>query len=160
MNTPPFTPPLRPRRHSNFAPLPCIRQPDLGRSNHSRGARREFHVGSGPLRPLYELFDMVTSIWSFLRRAWRHSPKPGPAWQIFFGETTVRRLASCRAHQDVCCFVAAVHSETCGHLGESGKNINDDIAALVKKGLNLMIQQSLDVVRVIGNEGFTQAPSI
>ncbi|HLX94871.1 MAG TPA: DUF4145 domain-containing protein [Verrucomicrobiae bacterium] len=40
----------------------------------------------------------------------------------------------------------------CIHLGEPGKNINADIAALVKKGLNPKIQKSLDVVRVIGNE--------
>jgi len=39
----------------------------------------------------------------------------------------------------------------CKQLGEEGKNINDDIANLVKKGLSPMIQQSLDVVRVIGN---------
>jgi hypothetical protein len=40
----------------------------------------------------------------------------------------------------------------CKHLGESGKNINNDIASLVKKGLNPTVQKSLDVVRVIGNE--------
>jgi hypothetical protein len=40
----------------------------------------------------------------------------------------------------------------CGHLGEGGKNINADIASLVKKGLSPIIQKSLDVVRVIGNE--------
>jgi hypothetical protein len=40
----------------------------------------------------------------------------------------------------------------CGHLGESGKNINADIASLVRKGLTPVIQKSLDVVRVIGNE--------
>ena len=37
-------------------------------------------------------------------------------------------------------------------LGEKGKNIDDDIASLVGKGLNPLVQQSLDVVRVIGNE--------
>src|SRR5207249_2865137 len=40
----------------------------------------------------------------------------------------------------------------CSHLGESGKNINSDIASLVKKGLNPKVQRSLDVVRVVGNE--------
>ncbi|QDV14040.1 hypothetical protein CA51_39330 [Rosistilla oblonga] len=39
----------------------------------------------------------------------------------------------------------------CGELGEKGKNINDDIAALVKRGLPPQVQQSLDIVRVTGN---------
>ncbi|BAF72366.1 DUF4145 domain-containing protein [Sulfurovum sp. NBC37-1] len=40
----------------------------------------------------------------------------------------------------------------CKHLGESGENLNEDIAALVSAGLNPIVQKSLDVVRVIGNE--------
>jgi hypothetical protein len=40
----------------------------------------------------------------------------------------------------------------CMFLGEKGKNIDDDIASLVSKGLNPLVQQSLDIVRVIGNE--------
>ncbi len=40
----------------------------------------------------------------------------------------------------------------CRELGESGKNIDADIASLVAKGLNPLVQKSLDIVRVIGNE--------
>ncbi|MER9456086.1 DUF4145 domain-containing protein [Mesorhizobium sp. M0478] len=39
----------------------------------------------------------------------------------------------------------------CKELGQPGKNINDDIATLVKAGLDSRIQKALDVVRVIGN---------
>jgi hypothetical protein len=39
----------------------------------------------------------------------------------------------------------------CKQLGEKGKNINDDIAELVKKGLNPIIQKSLDALRINGN---------
>jgi hypothetical protein len=38
-----------------------------------------------------------------------------------------------------------------GHLGEKGKNLDDDIGALVSRGLDGRIQRALDVVRVIGN---------
>jgi hypothetical protein len=39
----------------------------------------------------------------------------------------------------------------CVHLGQLGKKIDDDIAALVKAGLDKRVQQALDIVRVIGN---------
>jgi hypothetical protein len=40
----------------------------------------------------------------------------------------------------------------CKELGESGNKIDKDIASLVSKGLNPLVQKALDVVRVIGNE--------
>lgn len=40
----------------------------------------------------------------------------------------------------------------CKELGQPGKNINHDIAALVAGGLDPRVQKALDAVRVIGNE--------
>lgn len=45
-----------------------------------------------------------------------------------------------------------VVQKLCISLDEKGKNIDDDIASLVSKGLNPLVQKALDVVRVIGNE--------
>jgi hypothetical protein len=41
--------------------------------------------------------------------------------------------------------------KTCIELGLPGKNLNEDIGELVKGGLLIQVQQSLDIVRVVGN---------
>ena len=40
----------------------------------------------------------------------------------------------------------------CVQLGESGRDLNEDIGSLVKRGLPVKVQESLDSLRVIGNE--------
>ena len=39
----------------------------------------------------------------------------------------------------------------CKQLGEKGENINDDIKGMVSKGLNPLVQKSLDALRITGN---------
>ena len=40
----------------------------------------------------------------------------------------------------------------CRELGQPGKNINDDIKALVADGLDPLVQQAADSIRVVGNK--------
>lgn len=40
----------------------------------------------------------------------------------------------------------------CSHLNAKGKTLNEQIAYLVEQGLDPLVQESLDTVRVIGNE--------
>lgn len=50
-----------------------------------------------------------------------------------------------------CALLRLAVQKLCAQLGESGKDIDKDIANLVDKGLTVDVQQALDSLRVIGN---------
>lgn len=78
-------------------------------------------------------------------------PNPDLPEEIKADYEEARTIIS-RSSRGACALLRLCVQKLCGFLGESGKDINADIAALVKKGLNPKIQKSLDIVRVIGNE--------
>jgi predicted RNA-binding Zn-ribbon protein involved in translation (DUF1610 family) len=51
-----------------------------------------------------------------------------------------------------CALLRLAIDRLCNELGETDRDINKNIGALVKKGLPQSVQQALDVVRVIGNK--------
>ncbi len=51
-----------------------------------------------------------------------------------------------------CALLRLAIDRLCNELGEVDRDINNNIGALVKKGLSKDIQQALDVVRVVGNK--------
>ena len=51
-----------------------------------------------------------------------------------------------------CALLRLAIDRLCNELGETDRDINKNIGALVEKGLPKSIQQALDVVRVVGNK--------
>ena len=51
-----------------------------------------------------------------------------------------------------CALLRLAIDRLCNELGETDRDINKNIGALVEKGLPKTIQQALDVVRVVGNK--------
>ncbi|MCR5444723.1 MAG: DUF4145 domain-containing protein [Bacteroidales bacterium] len=51
-----------------------------------------------------------------------------------------------------CALLRLAIDRLCNELGETNKDIDKNIAALVKKGLPKGVQEALDVVRVVGNK--------
>jgi len=79
------------------------------------------------------------------------SPNPDLPADIKADYEEARAIIS-RSPRGACALLRLCVQKLCSFLGESGKDVNADIAALVEKGLNAKIQKSLDIVRVIGNE--------
>lgn len=51
-----------------------------------------------------------------------------------------------------CALLRLAIDKLCNELGEIDRDINKNIAALVKRGLSVEVQQALDIVRVVGNK--------
>lgn len=55
------------------------------------------------------------------------------------------------SHRAAAALLRLCAHKLCVRLGQKGKNFNEDIAGLVKEGLDSRLQKSLDIVRVYGN---------
>lgn len=61
-------------------------------------------------------------------------------------------LISNKSPRAACALLRLAVDTLCHELGETDRDINKNIGALVKKGLPQTVQQALDVVRVVGNK--------
>jgi Domain of unknown function (DUF4145) len=80
------------------------------------------------------------------------APLPHPDMPI---DTVIDFNEACevlaRSPRSSAALLRLVIQKLCKHLGQPGKNIDEDIGVLVRKGLSRRIQQALDSVRVFGN---------
>lgn len=96
------------------------------------------------------------AIWTGATMAWpvqNNAPTPNPDLpddvRLDFDEAgRILRLSP----RGAAALLRLAMQKLCKELGGKGKNIDEDIAAFVKGGLDVRIQRSLDIVRVIGNE--------
>lgn len=61
-------------------------------------------------------------------------------------------LISNKSPRAACALLRLAVDTLCHELGETDRDINKNIGALVRKGLPQTVQQALDVVRVVGNK--------
>jgi uncharacterized protein DUF4145 len=89
---------------------------------------------------LFYPFPKATSVSS-------HEEMPGDVREIFEEAASIVDLSA----RGAAALLRLAIQILMPHLGEHGKDLNKYIGSLVKKGLEVEIQQALDVVRVIGN---------
>lgn len=61
-------------------------------------------------------------------------------------------LISNKSPRAACALLRLAVDKLCHELGETDRDINKNIGALVKRGLSQDVQQALDIVRVVGNK--------
>ena len=61
-------------------------------------------------------------------------------------------LIYAKSPRAACALLRLAIDRLCNELGETDRDINKNIAALVKRGLSVEVQQALDIVRVVGNK--------
>lgn len=77
-------------------------------------------------------------------------PNPDLGEDIIFDYNEAASIAQ-KSPRGAAALLRLAIQKLCIQLGEKGKNINNDIGELVKKGLSPKVQKMLDIVRVIGN---------
>lgn len=83
-------------------------------------------IGGGP-RPHIDMSDDMKADYEEARRIVQLSPR------------------------SACALLRLAVQKFCVEQGQPGKNINDDIKSLVAGGLDPTVQESLDAVRIVGN---------
>jgi hypothetical protein len=80
------------------------------------------------------------------------APLPNPDLpKALFADYEEARSVLASSPRSAAALTRLVIQKLCKELGQSGEHLFGDIAALVKGGLSVRVQQALDVVRVIGN---------
>ncbi len=79
------------------------------------------------------------------------SPNPDMPEEIMFDFEEARSILN-DSPRGAAALLRLCVQKLCIHLGGKGNKLDNDIADLVSKGLNPLVQKSLDIVRVIGNE--------
>lgn len=97
----------------------------------------------------YEFLEEARIIWPPVRIG----PEPNPD----LGDDIVKDYNEARAVLDrspraAAALLRLALQKLMRQLGQTGENVNDDIAALVADGLRPDIQKALDIVRVTGND--------